>query len=138
MTYCLDTNTIIYYLKGMHAGVRARLSALQPQQVSVPEVVVAELLFGVHRSQQKASNLAKVKAFLEPLRRLPFDVKVSPHYAEIRADLTNRGNLIGPNDLMIAATARAHGLILVTHNLAEFLRVSGLKLEDWVCRNSGD
>lgn len=132
MSYCLDTNTIVYFLKGTHSGIRDRLAGLQPRQVAVSEVVVAELLFGVQRSQQKAANAAKVMAFLTPLRRLAFDERVSPHYAEIRADLANRGDLIGPNDLMIAATARAHGLILVTHNRAEFSRVEGLKVEDWV------
>jgi len=132
VTYCLDTNTIVYFLKGTHAGIRDRLAELQPQEVSVSEVVVAELLFGVKRSQQKAANLAKVKAFLAPIQRLAFDEKVSPYYAEIRADLTDRGELIGPNDLLIAATARAHGSRLVTHNTAEFSRVTGLKLEDWV------
>lgn len=132
MIYCLDTNTVIYYLKGSQPGIRDRLAKLQPQQVSVSEVVVAELLFGVQRSQRKASNLAKVSAFLAPVRRLAFDDQVSPHYAEIRAELTDRGELIGPNDLLIAATARAHGLTLVTHNTREFSRVTGLKLEDWV------
>jgi tRNA(fMet)-specific endonuclease VapC len=132
VSWCLDTNTIVYFLKGTHAGIRDRLAELQPQQVAVSEVVVAELLFGVERSQRKASNLAKVTAFLAPFRRLSFDEKVSPHYAEIRAYLADRGELIGPNDLLIAATARAHGLTLVTHNTVEFSRVIGLKLEDWV------
>lgn len=132
MTYCLDTNTIVYFLKGTHGGIRERLAELQPQEVSVSEVVVAELFFGVQRSQRKKSNLGKVTAFLAPVRRLAFDEKVSPHYAEIRADLTDRGEMIGPNDLLIAATARAHGLTLVTHNTGEFSRVTGLKLEDWV------
>ena len=62
---------------------------------------------------------------------LPFDDAAATEYAEIRFRLETSGEVIGPNDLLIAAIARAHGLTLVTHNIAEFRRVPGLLLEDW-------
>jgi tRNA(fMet)-specific endonuclease VapC len=68
---------------------------------------------------------------LAPFASLPFDDRAAEHYGRIRADLTARGDLIGPNDLLIAAIALAHNLILVTHNVREFSRVGGLLWEDW-------
>ena len=62
---------------------------------------------------------------------LPFDDRAAEEYGKLRANLAVQGSLIGPNDLMIAATSLANGLVLVTHNTAEFRRVPGLTLEDW-------
>ena len=131
MKYCLDSNTVIYYLKGSYPAIRENLKNIRPKNIFVPEIVVAELLYGIARSQQKAQNAAKVGAFIKPFTRLPFDAAVSPHYADIRVDLAQRGEIIGPNDLLIAATTRAHAMALVTHNVKEFSRVAGLAIEDW-------
>lgn len=76
-------------------------------------------------------NLALLGRFFEPFVSLPFDDGCAEHYGQIRSGLEREGRPIGPNDLMIAATARAHGLTLVTHDSAEFARVPGLPLEDW-------
>ena len=94
-------------------------------------VVKAELLFGAQRSGRIEANLQRLKLFFEPLQSLPFDDDCAEHYALIRADLQARGQLIGGNDLLIAAIARSHNVTLVTHNTGEFSRVSGLRLEDW-------
>ncbi|MFP4203661.1 MAG: type II toxin-antitoxin system VapC family toxin, partial [Opitutales bacterium] len=131
MNYCLDTNTVIYYLKGIHPGIPERLLHIQPKTVFLPEIVCAELFYGVLRSRQKTRNRDRLEAFIQPFTRLPFDGKASPHYAGIRADLAERGETIGPNDLLIAAIARAHAMILITGNTGEFGRVAGLQLEDW-------
>ena len=69
--------------------------------------------------------------FLIPYRSLPFDDECARVYGQIRARLTKAGTLIGPNDLLIAATAIAFGTVLVTHNTREFSRIEGLSLEDW-------
>jgi len=82
-------------------------------------------------STQAASNLRLLERFLAPFVSLPFDDRCAERYAALRADLAGRGQLIGPNDMLIAATALAHDLILVTHNTREFSRVVGLKIEDW-------
>lgn len=102
-----------------------------PGSVVLCSVVVAELLFGALRSRDTARNLAEVQKFISGFVSLPFDDRAASEYARIRADLTARGMVIGPNDLMIAAIAVPNGLTLVTHHTAEFSRVTGLRLEDW-------
>jgi tRNA(fMet)-specific endonuclease VapC len=94
-------------------------------------IVRAELVFGALKSRDAAANLEKVHRFLSPFVSLPFDDSAADAYGRIRADLTDRGLTIGPNDLFIAAIARSQDLTLVTHNVEEFRRVPGLKLEDW-------
>ena len=131
MNYCLDANTIIYYLKGQYPAIQSRLSKVLPKQVFISEIVYAELLFGVAMSRDKVNNSARLEAFVGPFTRLPFDHKASQHYADIRADLTASGQLIGPNDLLIAAIARANHMTFVTHNTREFSGVTALTLEDW-------
>lgn len=72
-----------------------------------------------------------VKAFVAPFVSLPFDDSAADLYGQIRFDLQSRGQMIGPNDLMIAAIAKDNGLLLVTHNTSEFSRVPGLPVVDW-------
>lgn len=75
--------------------------------------------------------MQRLTVFFEPLQSLLFDDICADHYAKIRADLQAQGKLIGGNDMLIAAIARAHNATLVTHNTGEFSRVMGLRLEDW-------
>jgi len=99
--------------------------------LAVCSIVKAELFFGSLRSQNPSRSRQVQDDFLSGLASLPFDDLAAESYAQIRADLANSGTPIGPNDLMIAAVALAHHLILVTHNTTEFGRVKGLRLEDW-------
>lgn len=131
MTYLLDTNTCIRYINGRSPGVIRRLQALQPADVAVCAPVKAELFYGAARSVNPQRSLAAQQAFLRPYASLPFDDAAAQEYGRIRADLAARGTPIGPNDLLIAAIAVAHGLTLVTHNTSEFSRVTGLAVEDW-------
>jgi len=94
-------------------------------------MVRAELLFGVSKSSRKMAALSAVQAFLEPYELLPFAGDAAEHYADIRGRLEKKGKVISPADLIIAATARAAGAVLVTHNTKEFSRVPGLQIEDW-------
>jgi tRNA(fMet)-specific endonuclease VapC len=89
------------------------------------------LLFGALRSRDPAASLAEVERFCRPLVSPAFDDACAAEYGRIRADLAARGTPIGPNDLLIAATALSNNVILVTHNSSEFSRVPGLRLEDW-------
>ena len=91
----------------------------------------AELRRGALRSQRIELNLQRLEIFFAPLKSLPFDDTAAEHYARIGADLSRRGTPIGPNDLIIAATALAHNATLITHNTGEFGRVPGLRMEDW-------
>jgi len=131
--FLLDTNVCISWMRGGNPGFESRaISRLQAGEGAVLcSIVRAELLFGAFRSRWKTQNLERTNTFLAGFRSLPFDDGAAYRHALIRAELTAKGQLIGPNDLLIAATALAHGAILVTHNTAEFSRVPGLLLEDW-------
>jgi tRNA(fMet)-specific endonuclease VapC len=94
-------------------------------------VVVAELLFGALRSQNRTKNLAGVTRFVAGFRSFPFDDASAHRHAELRAHLAPLGTQVGPHDAMIAAIALANGLTLVTHNTREFSRIAGLRIEDW-------
>lgn len=132
MKFLLDTNTCIDLLRrGRSSLVAAKLAAVNPVDVALCSIVVGKLLFGARRSQQVAKNLLEVRTFCGGFQSLPLEDVAAEQYAEIRADLTAKGTPIGPNDLMIAAIARTHGLTLVSHNISEFSRVTGLKVEDW-------
>lgn len=129
----LDTNVCIHLLNHAHAGILNRFRSRPPSAIALCSVVKAELLCGAYRSTRVDANLQRLRRFFSPLESLPFDDHCAGHYALIRADLAALGRPIGPNDLLIAAIARAHGATLITHNTAEFGRVSGLRLEDWEC-----
>ncbi len=132
MTHLLDSNACIDALrKGASSLVARRLAAAPVGSVALCSVVVGELRFGALRSNNPVAAMPKVESFCAPFASLHYDDAAAAEYADIRADLTARGLLIGPNDLLIAAIARSHDLILVSHNTAEFSRVPGLKLEDW-------
>lgn len=130
-TYLLDTNACVECLRNRNAGVVARFQSCRPRELRLCSVVVAELCHGAYRSPKPSANLTLVQTFAAPLISLPFDDLAADVYGRIRADLERRGQAIGPNDTMIAAIALANGLTIVTHNTAEFSRVSGLLIEDW-------
>jgi tRNA(fMet)-specific endonuclease VapC len=130
--HLLDSNACIHAMrKGAVSPVAHRIAAEPIGAVVLCSVVVGELRFGAVRSNNPTATMLKVEAFCAPHLSLPYDDVAAVEYALIRADLSARGLLIGPNDLLIAAIARANNLILVTNNTAEFSRVPGLKLEDW-------
>ena len=131
MLYLLDTNACIRVLNGSSAPLVARLRRQAPSEIGISSVTRAELLYGARRSARVAENLRLLAAFFAPLVSLPFEDACAEQYGALRASLSAAGKPIGPNDLLIAATALAHNLTLVTHNLREFSRVTGLKVEDW-------
>ena len=128
--YLLDTNVCVGFLKAQPA-ITGKLTAVPPNALYLCAVVKAELYYGARASQHIARNLATLQTFFEPYVSLGFDDECAERYGELRADLRRTGQLIGPNDTMIAATALVHKLTLVTHNTREFNRVPGLRLEDW-------
>lgn len=132
MTYLLDTDTCIGWLNHRHPALLYRLERTDPRQLALCSVVRAELLFGAIKSGRSAKNLERLAAFFVRFPSLAFDDQAADAYSRIRAELEQRGTPIGSNDLMIAAIARSRGLILVTHNTAEFNRVPDLAVEDWL------
>ena len=131
MIRLLDTNACIQLWQRKNLAVRRNFVQYSPADIALCSVVKAELLFGALRSEQKERNLQLLQQLFAPLYSFDFDDNAAAHYAEIRAELTAQGNLIGANDLMITAIARANQAILITHNTAEFSRVQGLLIEDW-------
>jgi tRNA(fMet)-specific endonuclease VapC len=132
VTHLLDTNTCVEYLRlGQASNIAAKLAAAGPGSIALCSVVIAELLYGAHRSAHKSQTLRQVEAFCRPLPSLAFDDRAAAEYGRIRSHLADLGTPIGPNDLMIASIALANELTLVTHNTGEFSRVPGLQLEDW-------
>ena len=131
MRYVLDTNTCITYLRGRNPLLRQRVSAVSEADIVVPAPVRAELYYGAARSQDPRTARSGVDVFLARFASLPFDDAAAETYGRIRADLESRGEVIGPNDLLIAAIAVARGLMVVTHNTREFGRVGALTIEDW-------
>lgn len=129
--FLLDTNACIHYLNHSDSPVRRRMESLRSEEVVICSVVKAELYYGVNKSNRKAETLEGLEYFFNTLKSLPFDDRSARIYGAIRAELEAKGRPIGPNDLMIAAIALAHNVILITHNTREFSRVNDLQLEDW-------
>lgn len=131
MIYLLDTNVCIHLLNERNPVVLKRFRKHESTDIMLCSVVKAELLYGARRSQRSEANLQLLKSFFAPLQSLAFDDECAEQYGQIHAELLNQGKPIGPNDTMIAAIARANDATLITHNSAEFSRVSGLRIEDW-------
>ena len=131
MKFLLDSNTCIKFLNQRSPALIDRLTDTPDEDVFVCSVVKAEMFYGSERSARRERNLAVQRAFFGRYVSLPFDDAAAERYGVVRADLELRGQLIGANDLLIAAIALTHDLTLVTHNVSEFSRVNGLRLEDW-------
>lgn len=131
MSYLLDTNACVRVLTGRSNALAERLQTHEPRDLKLCSVVKAELLAGARKSARPAENLRVLADFFAPFESYPFDDSCAEHYGVIRSELERQGTPIGPNDLLIAATALAFDATLVTHNLAEFSRVAKLSLEDW-------
>ena len=131
LRYLLDTNICIFIIKNKPAAVREQFDRLQPGEVGISAITEAEMRYGAEKSRRPGENLAALLDFSSQLDVLPFDSTITTPYSQIRAELARLGKPIGPLDFLIAATALAHDLTLVTNNTGEFQRVPGLRLEDW-------
>lgn len=131
MRYLLDTNVCIRYLTGRSPQIRERLESQQPEDVALCSIVKADLLHGALKSARPRRNLDRIHRFTGLFESIPFDDEAAQDYGEIRSRLEKAGTPIGPNDLLISAIARSRDLTLVTHNVKDFSRVTGLRWEDW-------
>ena len=130
MRYLLDTNIWIFYLKNQDSSLGRKLKRTAAAEITICSIVLAELLHGARKYERRDDRVARVLRTLSPFPSLPFDDRAAGEYAIIRDQLETEGRSIGPNDLLIAAIARSHELILVSNN-TEFRRVNGLTVEDW-------
>lgn len=131
MLYMLDTNICIYLIKRRSDALLRRMRVFRTAEIGVSVVTVAELQYGVSKSENKERNQAALEAFLLPLDIAEFTVDVTVIYGQIRAELERQGRPIGPLDTMIAAHTLSLDVPLVTNNTREFERVNGLRVEDW-------
>jgi len=131
MRYMLDTNICIYIIKKKPVKVLETLKRLDIGDVYISAITLAELEYGVEKSQQRERNKIALTSFLAPLEILPFSASAAVTYGEIRAALEKKGQIIGAYDLLIAAHALSKNLILVTNNTSEFSRITGLSLQNW-------
>lgn len=105
---------------------------MEASALAISTIVLHELFYGAERSDRREYQRQYVAEFADNLTVLKFDREAALHAAQIKADLAVKGQLIGPNDLLIAGHARSLGLKLITGNLREFNRVDGLRCEDWL------
>ena len=132
MKYMLDTNICIYLIKQQPKEVIDKFHGISPGEIAISTITVAEMMYGVGKSQHKEKNKSALDSFLAPLEIVDFDIQAAQLYGIVRAYLEKRGTLIGAYDLMIAAHAISLGLVLVTNNEREFQRVPDLIVENWV------
>src|SRR4030042_1148000 len=128
--YILDTNTLIYFFKGI-GNVSTRLLQTPPRSIGIPTIVLFELEVGISKSNSPKKRRLQLESLTSTVNILPLGYEEVKCAATIRADLENRGKPIGPYDVLIAGTALANKTVLVTHNTTEFERIEGLQLEDW-------
>ena len=131
LRYLLDTNIVIYVLKRRPVEVLSTFNT-NASRMAISSITLAELLHGAEKSSRVSENLAAVEDFCSRLQVLPYGPKAAQHYGVIRAALEKLGLPIGVNDMHIAAHARSEGLVLVTNNMGEFVRVPALEVENWV------
>jgi tRNA(fMet)-specific endonuclease VapC len=129
--YLLDTNICIYIGKAKPDSVFRRFTTLRPGEAVLSVITYGELRYRAEKSTSKSAALAQLRELVQLLPVLALPEAAAHAYGTIRADLAARGQMIGNNDLWIAAHALATNLILVTNNEKEFKRIAGLKLQNW-------
>lgn len=135
MTYLLDTDTCIYWLKGIQP-IRGNLEAAGQSQVAVSTITVAELYFGAYNSSQVAHNLARAEMFARQISVLGLGDETLKTFGRVKSDLRKQGQPLPDFDLLIAATAIAEGRVLVTNNTRHYARLPGLQLENWLTNST--
>lgn len=129
--YLLDTCTVSDFVKG-EKNTLEKVKRTKPSYLFLSAISYMEIEYGLQKNPQKASFIQEMlQDFLNTLRIIDFGYREATCAAIIRSYLTNKGTLIGPYDLLIAATAVHHKLTLITSNVKEFQRVENLSWENW-------
>jgi len=131
VSYLLDTNIVSDLVKNPTGLVAHQIKQVGETNIYTSIIVACELRFGAKKKGSKRLQ-DNLEAILVALTILPLEPPVAEYYAAIRTELEQSGNLIGPNDLLIAAHTLAEGMTLVTDNVREFSRVPNLNLENWL------
>lgn len=131
MRYMLDTNVCIRFLRGDSLSLMRKIELISPEFICISAIVKYELYYGAFKSLKVKENLLLLDRFISNYQIKDFDNLTAEIAGRIRADLDILGMPIGPNDLLIGATAIQHNCTLITHNTKEFSRINGLHIEDW-------
>jgi tRNA(fMet)-specific endonuclease VapC len=129
--FLLDTNICIYIRQERPEPVLRRFRRLRPGEAALSVITYGELIYGAAKSARREAALERLRELVHWLPALPLPESAAEAYGMIRAELAAKGEMIGNNDLWIAAHAMAAGMTLVTNNEKEFRRVRGLKLQNW-------
>lgn len=132
LKYLLDTDTFSEMVKGINPSITKRIERLRTGDAGLSVITRGEVMFGLQIKSVKLLAKQRIDRLLRAIDTLPLTTEVANHYGELRAHLRRLGTPIGPNDLWIAAHARALNLILVTNNTGEFSRVPKMKIENWI------
>ena len=131
MGLILDTSAIVAWERVMGAGQAVEMDP--GEELALPAIVWAEALSGVRladSAQRAAQRLARLEAMRQVTGVEPFTTRTAEHYADIFAELHQRGALIPQNDMQVAATARSlnFGVLVGPKDEAHFRRVEGLEV----------
>ncbi|MBW1787574.1 MAG: type II toxin-antitoxin system VapC family toxin [Deltaproteobacteria bacterium] len=128
--YVLDTNTLIYFFKGV-GNVADNILNTLPKDIGIPAIVLFELEVGIAKSKSPRKRIKQLHEMTSLIQIISFGDKEAIMSATIRADLEKKGTPIGPYDILIGGTTLAHQATLITHNTTEFGRIDKLHIEDW-------
>jgi tRNA(fMet)-specific endonuclease VapC len=131
MDFLLDSDICINIMRGESEELLQQVVALGPDQVRLPSIVCVELMYGAYKSDHRVATTRATERFIDLFEQVPFNDRCIAQYAALRCGLEMRGERIGANDMLIAATALANGSVLVTHNWREFSRIPELPIETW-------
>jgi len=134
MRYMLDTNLCIALMRGKADSALERLTRLRVDEAGISTITLAELYYGAAKSKRPTATQAEVRLLCAPLAIAPFDAAAATVAGELRAQLERRGTPIGPNDVLIAGHALSLSAIVLTANVREFSRVTGLIVENWLAK----
>ena len=127
----LDTNICIYIRQKRPEDLLRRFQRLRQGEAAISVITYGELLYGAQKSTQRTSATERLRELMMLLPALALPETAAASYGKIRAELELKGEMIGNNDLWIAAHALTADLILITNNESEFRRVRGLKMQNW-------
>jgi tRNA(fMet)-specific endonuclease VapC len=130
--YLLDTDTFVYIRRGRPENARARFDRLRPGEAMLSVITYGELIYGIEKKGVGPEPWRVLEELTQMIEVVALPAEAAAIYGVIRAQLAAKGELIGANDLWIAAHAKIMNLILVTNNEREFRRVPDLKIENWV------
>lgn len=130
LSFMLDTDSVSFALRG-EGRVAQRILQYRPSEICISSITLAELRYGATRRNSRKLHEV-IDAFTADVAVMPFDEACAGLFGVIAAELANRGAVIGELDALIAAHSVALDLTLVTNNVRHFMRVRGLRMENWV------